>query len=234
MATLRQRRRIPTGGAHVDAVVHRPRTLPARGGPTVLVLAHGAGGDMHHALLVAVAERCAADGAIVVRVNFPYTTAGRRAPDRMPVLERTLHDVVAWVRRQRTWRARRVVVGGKSMGGRAASRCVAAEGDARLAADGLVLLGYPLHPSGETATLRVEHLAAIPVPSLFVQGTRDTLCDLALLLPALAAVDAPVSLHIVHGGDHSFHVPVRTCRGDEEVYAEIAAAVSAWVRTTVA
>lgn len=228
---MNQSRQIPTGDAHVSAVVHRPRTLPP-GGTTVLLLAHGAGGDMHHDLLVTVADRCASDGMIAVRFNFPYTEAGRRAPDRMPVLERTWRDVAAWARDQKAWNVKRLVVGGKSMGGRAASHCVAASGDEHLAADGLVLLGYPLHPSGEKVSLRTEHLAAIGVPSLFVEGTRDTLCDLSILLPALGEIAAPVSLHIVHGGDHSFHVPVRSGRGDTEVYEEIAAAVSSWVWVT--
>ena len=188
---------------------------------------------MHHPLLIEVAEQCAADGLIAVRFNFAYAEAGRRAPDRMPVLERTLRDVAEWARSQKAWNVRRVVVGGKSMGGRVASRCVAAAGDEHLAADGLVLLGYPLHPSGDTAALRTGHLSSIRIPSFFIAGTRDTLCDLTLLLPALAAVAAPVSLHVVYGGDHSFHVPVRSGRGDAQVYAEIAAAVSSWVRFCV-
>ncbi len=229
---MRQSRLIATGDGQLTAVVHRPRSLPP-GGATVVLLAHGAGGDMHHPLLIEVAEQCAADGLVAVRFNFVYAEAGRRAPDRMPVLERTLRDVAAWARGQQAWNVRRLVVGGKSMGGRAASRCVAAEGDEHLAADGLVLLGYPLHPSGDVTSLRTEHLGAIRIPCLFVEGSRDSLCDLALLLPALGAIAAPVSLHVVYGGDHSFHVPVRSGRGDEQVYAEISAAVSAWVRASV-
>lgn len=229
---MNQTRVIATGDSHVTAIVHRPRTIPP-GGTTVVVLAHGAGGDMHHPLLIEVAEHCAADGLIAVRFNFAYTEAGRRAPDRMPVLERTLRDVAEWATSQRAWNVRRLVVGGKSMGGRVASRCVAAAGEEHLAADGLVLLGYPLHPVGDVAALRTGHLPSIRIPSFFIAGTRDTLCDMSLLLPALAAIAAPVSLHVVYGGDHSFHVPVRSGRGDAQVYAEIAAAVSAWVRFSV-
>ena len=106
---------------------------------------------------------------------------------------------------------------------------MAASGGDALVVDGLVLLGYPLHPSGETQSLRTAHLSSIHVPSFFVEGTRDSLCDLSILLPALSQIPAPVSLHVVQGGDHSFHVPVKSGRGDDEVYAEIAAAVSSWV-----
>ena len=117
---MNQSRQILCGQGHVSAVVHRPRALPP-GGTTVVLLAHGAGGNMDNALLIAGAERCASDGMVAVRYNFPYSEAGRRAPDRMPVLECTVRDVVAWARDQKAWNLKRLVVGGKSMGSRGQS-----------------------------------------------------------------------------------------------------------------
>lgn len=123
-----------------------------------LFLTPGAGSSADHSSLLAI-ERAVAP-LPVVRHDFPYRRAGRRAPDRAPVL---VADVVASVP------AGRWVLGGRSMGGRICSMAVA-DG---LAAAGLVLISYPLHPPGKPDRLRVEHLPAIEVPCLFISGTRD-------------------------------------------------------------
>ncbi len=212
---------LPSSGREVNARVSRPARGASSG--VAAVIAHGAGGDMHHALLQVVAETLAERGVFCVRFNFPYVDAGRSAPDRMPVLEETVRAAIAFTRVESG--ARSVVIGGKSMGGRAASH-VAAAGDAGVG--GLVLLGYPLHPSGETEKLRVEHLSSIRVPCLFIEGTRDTLCRLDLLFAAVAEMRTPVSVHVIDGGDHSFHTLARTGRTDAAVYEEIAQFTATW------
>ena len=95
---------------------------------------------------------------------------------------------------------------------------------------GLVLLGYPLHPPGRTDRLRVAHFSRIQCPALFLQGTRDALCRLDLLKPALASLASAVDLHVVEGGDHSFRVLKKSGRSDEEVKKEMLAAVVSWLR----
>jgi predicted alpha/beta-hydrolase family hydrolase len=119
-----------------------------------------------------------------------------------------------------------VFAGGKSMGGRMASH-LAAQGEA---VDGLVFLGYPLHPSGKPDKLRADHLTAIEVPMLFIQGSRDPLCRLDLLDAALKPVKAPCLVHIIEGGDHSFKVLKRLGRTEQEVWREIVDTILGWVR----
>src|ERR1700690_4358152 len=128
-------------GQSVSAVI----ALPHPRADTVVVLAHGAGSDMTAPLLVAVADGLARHGFPTVRFNFPYKERGGRAPDPAPVLERCYRAVLAQVRGERGLSARRLVIGGKSMGGRMASH-LAAAGES---VDGLFLLGYPLHPAGK-------------------------------------------------------------------------------------
>ena len=149
-----------------------------------LILFHGAGGDREHHLFLALENGL---DVPVARVNFPYRAKGpgRRPPDRMPKLVEAVAAASAeWAHR---WGVEpgSIVLGGRSMGGRAASIAVA-EGAAP--ARGLVLLSYPLHPPGKPANLRVEHLGAVGCPVLLVQGNRDpfgTPDEFARELPAL-------------------------------------------------
>src|SRR5436309_2495547 len=138
-------------------------------GPTV-VLAHGAGAPMDSPFLNVVAAGLAAAGLRAVRFEFPYMRrrreAGeRRAPDREPVLRAAWKEAIAAL-----GGGERLVIGGKSLGGRMAS-LVADEAGVR----GLVCLGYPFHPPGQPERLRTKHLQDLRTPALFVQGTRDAL-----------------------------------------------------------
>jgi uncharacterized protein len=197
----------------------------AYGSERALVLAHGAGNDMHSDFVSYVHTEVAGRGALTVKFNFPYTERRARAPDRPPVLQQTWRAVAAAVRDDPELAPRRLVLGGKSMGGRIAS-VVAADGEP---CAGLVFLGYPLHPAGQPDKLRVDHLPRITVPMLFVQGTRDALCDIGLLERTLATLAAPVTLHRIEEGDHSFAVPRRTGRTPAETYAEIVDVVARWI-----
>jgi predicted alpha/beta-hydrolase family hydrolase len=191
-----------------------------------IVLAHGAGNDMTHALMAAFSEGLARAGHPVLRFNFLYAEHKRKAPDREPLL------VAAWAAADRFFRedaglkAARVVAAGKSMGGRIASQ-MAAEGYLR--AERLIFLGYPLHRAGDPSQLRATHLDRLDVPMLFIEGTRDPLCDMVALHGVLSRLKAPHDLFVIEGGDHSFHVPKSAGSSDEEVYARIVGKSIAWL-----
>jgi uncharacterized protein len=181
------------GGARETRACVYAAARPGRGAR--LVLAHGAGAGQTHPFLVRVAEALAARGVTVATFNFSYLERGRRAPDPGAVLEAEWADAAAALRGDGS---EALFVGGKSMGGRIATQAAAARD---LGARGIVLLGYPLHPPAQPSKLRVAHLPRVPVPMLFVQGTRDefgTPEELAPYLPPRA------HLHIVDGADHSF------------------------------
>ena len=187
----------------------------------LLVLWHGAGGDVGERSLVAVSAAAAADGALVVRARFPYRVAGKRAPDRMPLLLASARESIDAAAALPNAGGRKLVLGGRSMGGRVASLLVS-EG---LHADGLVFLSYPLHPAGKPDKLRDAHLPAIRCPMLFVQGDRDTLCDLELLRPVLKKLGRRAQLSVFPGADHG----MRKAPADE-----IARVATEFVATRVA
>ncbi|WP_438042973.1 alpha/beta hydrolase family protein [Sorangium sp. So ce128] len=209
----------------VSGVIHVPRTRAKRSGVAV-VLGHGAGNDMNAPLVVDVAGRLLARGHTVLRFNFVYKELGRKAPDRQPLLEKAFE---AAIERAREDAPERLVIGGKSMGGRIAS-LLAARG---VRADGLLFLGYPLHPAGKRSPLRDAHLPAIPAPLLFLQGTRDPLCDLALLRPVLKRLGQRASLHVIEGGDHSLDLLKSAGRTRESVLEEIDLAIDGWLKARV-
>ncbi len=201
-------------------------------GEVILVLAHGAGSDLGHPVLEAVSAAVAEAGHPVWRFNFAYAEAGRRRPDPPARLAAVWREVAAAAREAHP--GRRLLLGGRSMGGRVAS-LLAAEGEP---CDGLVLLGYPLHrrrarrhgpPPAEE--LRTGHWDVLAAPCLFVQGDRDALCDLAALEAAQRAHLSPgrVTTRVVAGADHAFEVGKRDPRSAEAVRAEVARAVVAWL-----
>jgi uncharacterized protein len=207
---------VRTDRGEVSASVHGE-------GSTVMALAHGAGGDRRTGLLVRLANALAAEGRRAIVYNFPYSEARRRVPDPPAVLEATVSAVAEHLRT--VLKARTLVLGGKSMGGRIASQAVAKG----LACDGLVFLGYPLHPPGRFDRLRDAHLADVRVPMLFVQGTRDAFARPDLLAAVLGGLGDRATLHSIDGGDHSFNVPRRAGRAPKQVEAEVAGAVSQWL-----
>ena len=212
--------RFPFATGSVAGAVALPAG-PPRG--VTAVIAHGAGTAMDHPFLVDFADGLAARGVATVRFNFPYTERGDRAPDRAPVLEDCYRAVLRAVRADPVL-AGRLVIGGKSMGGRMASH-LAAAGEP---SDGLLFLGYPLHPAGRPQQLRAAHLPRIAAPMLFLTGTRDALCPLAALRPILA--DLPqATLRVVADGDHSFAVRKKSGRTAADVMAELLSATCEWI-----
>jgi uncharacterized protein len=178
-----------------------------------LLLAPGAGAGRESPALVAVE---AAVGPLpVVRMDFPYRKAGRKAPDKAPVLVRSVVEEAEALAASLGVGTDALVLGGRSMGGRMCSMAVA-EG---LPAAGLVLLAYPLHPPGRPEKLRVEHLPDVRVPCLFVSGTKDPFARPDELEAATARMGGPVTHHWVEGGGHDLR------RSD----AAVAAVVADWV-----
>jgi predicted alpha/beta-hydrolase family hydrolase len=173
---------------------------PTRGADRAVLLAHGAGADMHAKALTVVADALAAAAIPSLRFDFPYRRAGRRAPDRPPVLGAAVRDAAAELARRANVPPERLVLGGRSMGGRIAS-IVVADGNPAL---GLALLGYPLHPPGKPDQLRVEHFERLGVPVLFVSGTRDAFGTPTELQRHAKKVKGPVTWSWVDTGDHSF------------------------------
>jgi predicted alpha/beta-hydrolase family hydrolase len=227
-ASIHQEKVVVAGGAGVTVALAVPAGFRPGESPA-LVLAPGAGGTMESPFLVRLLADVS-DLALTVRFNFPYQEAKRGRPDPQPRLEAAYRSVLAWLRAHPEVAPGRIVAGGKSMGGRIASH-LAAAGEPLA---GLVLLGYPLHPPGQPAKRREGHLDAIACPMLFVQGSRDRLCDLELLRAVLPRLKAPHRLHVIEEGDHSFKVPKRAGRSEDEIFAAIRDEVRRFVNDTKA
>jgi predicted alpha/beta-hydrolase family hydrolase len=163
------------------------------------------------------ARALAARRIVTATFDFPYMAAGRKVPDGPEVLERAWRDVVDTARANEKLARLPLFIGGKSMGGRIASQAAAASD---LPIEGLVFLGYPLHPPGKPDQRRDKHLPAIRAPMLFVQGTRDafgTAEEIRGLLPRLQRA----ALFEVDGGDHSFKVPAKSAVPQSAVFEAV-------------
>lgn len=175
-----------------------PRSGRTKTVPAGLVLTPGAGAGSDQPSLVAIEEALAPAGVRVDRIDFPYRLAGKKAPDRPPVLLATVIEAADALATELGIDGSRIAVGGRSMGGRMCSMAVA-DG---MAAAALVLVSYPLHPPGKPDRMRTEHFPAITVPCLFVSGTRDSFGTPAELESATAAIPGPVTHVWLEGGDH--------------------------------
>ena len=186
-----------------------------------VLLAHGAGTNQDHASIIALRDGLAAGGFSVMSFNYPYTEAGRRGPDRQPKL-------LACHRAVRDWFAEnvapRVVLAGRSMGGRMGTY-LAAEGED---CAGLILYAYPLHPAGKPEKLRKEHLSEIEQPMAFFVGTRDALSTMDLYDRWVRPLPTATTFE-VEDGDHSFKVRKMSGRANEEAIALIVEQSIAWL-----
>jgi len=180
-----------------------------------LLLAPGASASSNQPALLAVDGAATKAGVAVSRMDFPYTLAGRRAPDRPPVLVAAVVKEAASLAAGSALPPDRIFLGGRSMGGRMCSMAVA-EG---LPAAGLVLISYPLHPPGRPDKMRTDHFGRLDLPCLFVSGTRDSFGSPAELEAALALIRGPVTIHYIEGGDHGL-------RGRD---GEVATLVAGWL-----
>jgi uncharacterized protein len=204
-------------------------TGPRRDADRAVLLAHGAGSDHQAPALVAVAEALAAAGIPALRFDYPYRLAGRRAPDRPPVLAAATRAAAAELARRSGLPPERLVLGGRSMGGRVASLVVADETDAE-PAFGLLLLGYPLHPAGKPERRRDDHFPRLDLPVCFVSGTRDSLAPRAELTRAARKVAGPVTLHWLESADHGYRPLKASGRSVGDVIDEAAETSVTWVR----
>lgn len=213
---------IPAPWGNIPATLYeaaRPRQT--------LILAHGAGAGQGHPWLRARSDDLVSRGVRVVTFDFPYVTAGRRVPDRAPLLLDTWALVVAHVSNR--WPECPLAIGGKSMGGRMATMLVALS-DAPAAVRACVALGYPLHPPGKPEQLRVAHLAAIRVPLLVVQGERDPFGSPDEIRREFAAAGGRAEVVEVPRGGHGFEVRSKDAM-QSEVFAGVADTVSRWLDT---
>jgi predicted alpha/beta-hydrolase family hydrolase len=189
------------------------------------VLAHGAGAGMTHKAMTATAHGLAERGIATLRYQFPYMERGSKRPDPPAVAHAAVRAAVAEAGRRAPNLP--LFAGGRSFGGRMTSQ---AQTKAPLAGvRGLVFFAFPLHPPGKPSTERAEHLTAVTVPMLFLQGTRDEFATLDLLRSTVAKLGKRATLKLFNNADHSFHVPAKTGRKDAEVLAEMLDAAADWM-----
>lgn len=189
------------------------------------VLAHGAGAGQMSGFMVEAARGLSSRHITTATFDFPYITAGRKVPDRAPVLEQAWREAIESARSR--MHDLPLFIGGKSMGGRIASH-VAAQGNIGVV-NGLIFFGYPLHPPGRPEQRRDAHLPDIREPMLFVQGGKDTFGgggEIRVLLPRLQRA----TLHEIEGGDHSFRVSGGKAR-QQQIIVEVLDAAAAWIRS---
>lgn len=204
------------------------------------VLGHGAGAGMRHPFMAAIAGALEARAVATLRWEFDYMAAGRKRPDPPAQLHAAVRAACASARELAP--DLRLVAGGKSMGGRMTSNAIAAgaaqrgpggrlygAGAPEPRIEGLVFLGFPLHPAKQPATTRADHLREVRLPMLFVQGSKDALAEPELLRPIVAALGARATLHEIVGADHGFAVLKRSGRDPSGVISEIADVIVAWL-----
>lgn len=189
-------------------------------GGTAVILAHGAGQGMDSPFMTFFHREIAARGFLSVKFNFDYMNQRKGVPDPQPKLRAQYREVVEGVHAE--YNPKRIVIGGKSMGGRVASY-IAGSIDA---VGGLVFLGYPLHAPGKTNQLRDEHLYTLMRPMLFISGTRDTLAEQNLLQRVVDKIGKRATLIWIERGDHSLTVR----RGDTGTLKIAADRMEQWIR----
>lgn len=198
----------------VSAEVIAPEKMMA-----LITLAHGAGADMNHRFMKALAKALADRGIGTLRYNFPYMEKKKGRPDPPAIAEKTVAVVIEKARE--LYPQVLLLAGGKSFGGRMTSQYVSKNPPSSLT--GIVFYGFPLHPAGNPSTDRAVHLQSIHLPMLFLQGTRDTLADLSLIKQITSDLPA-AKLKLFEGADHSFSI------GKKELTVELAEATGEWLK----
>jgi predicted alpha/beta-hydrolase family hydrolase len=192
--------------------------LPENSRKTGIVLAHGAGGNMMDRFIRHFHEQLAAASYPSLKFNFLYSEARRKVPDSQSVLMSTFAKAIE------SMPVKKVVIGGKSMGGRIASYLADRE-----EVIGLFFLGYPLHPPGKTEQLRDAHLYSIRKPMFFASGTKDPFAQSELLNKTLKKIGTFATTHLVAGGGHSFDLPKKSGISQEETNKAVAGALIQWL-----
>jgi predicted alpha/beta-hydrolase family hydrolase len=205
-----------------------PAAKPARAGVTI-ILGHGAGANQLSGFMRMAAAALAARGFDAMTFNFLYSEQGRKIPDPKGRLEACWLAVIDAARKHRKLKSNRLVIGGKSMGGRIASQVAAAGAPG---VDGLVFLGYPLHPPGRPEKMRTDHLPEIRVPMLFCQGARDAFGSEQEISAIIKKLRLPAKLFAIEGGDHSLKVS-KSLGPQEKIYEDVMDEVARWIRTEI-
>ena len=202
---------------------------PKRGADRAVLLAHGAGADLDAPALRAVADALADAEVPSLRFNYPYRDAGKKAPDRPAALLAATRAAVDELAARTKLPPERLVLGGRSMGGRYCSMVAGAETDP-VPALGLCLLGYPLHAPGKPESRRDEHFGRLTMPVLFVSGTRDSLAGKPDLTKSARKVKGPVTWCWLDTADHGFKPLKASGRTLTDILDEVASATVTWVR----
>ena len=190
-----------------------------------MVLGHGAGAGMEHKFMSKLARNLAEVGIGTLRYNFPYIEQGRRTPTSPGISEATVRAAVDHARLITP--IDRLLVGGKSYGGRMSSQ--AQSKDPLPGVSGLVFFGFPLHAPGKPGDSRGAHLHDIEIPLLFLQGSRDALADLELLSPLISSLQAKATLEVIQGADHSFNMLKSADKTSDEAQNDLALLTANWV-----
>jgi predicted alpha/beta-hydrolase family hydrolase len=203
-----------------------------RAGLTI-VMGHGAGANQTSGFMRTFAKGLASRGLDVMTFNFVYMEQERSVPDQKHKLEGCFLAVISAALKHKKLKSNRLILGGKSMGGRIASQVMAGEARESIAEDvaGLVFLGYPLHPPGQSTKLRVEHLEHIKKPMLFVQGTRDALGSPEEIKPHIKNLRPAPKIYSIEGGDHSFKAPKKFGKPPDQIFDDAMNEIDRWVRT---
>ena len=184
----------------------------------VMALAHGAGAGMGHPFMKSLSKTLADHGIGTIRYNFAYMEKKKKMPDPPAIAEKTVSMVLE--KTHEMFPAIPVLAGGKSFGGRMTSQLASRQAPAFL--KGIVFYGFPLHAMGKPSTDRAAHLAKVPVPMLFLQGTKDTLANIDLIQQVVAGLPA-ARLEIFDGADHSFK-----SSGRKDLIPDLSSKTSAW------
>lgn len=195
---------------------------------TTIILGHGAGAPQTHPFMRVFASGLAARGLDAMTFDFLYMEQGRRVPDPKAKLEACYAAVIEAAQKPKQLKGNRLVIGGKSMGGRIASQ-VAAQPEMANEIAALVFLGYPLHPPGRPDKLRDAHLPDIKAPLLFVQGERDAFGTADELRATIKQHHLDATLHVVAGGDHSLKVPKSAGISQQQVYESTMDEICRWL-----
>ena len=195
-----------------------------------VILGHGAGANQLHPFMRLFASGLAERGFDAMTFNFVYTEQGRRVPDPKAKLEACYGAVIDAASEHKKLKGNRLVIGGKSMGGRIASQVAAAGETDDIAA--LVFLGYPLHPPGKPEQLRDAHLPQIKSPMLFVQGSRDAFGTEEELRAVIKRLHLRATLYPIASGDHSLKIPKSAGIPQEQIYRSTMDEIAAWLKRT--
>jgi uncharacterized protein len=190
----------------------------------LLVLGHGASSNMRTPMMQAIAEALADQQIVTFRYNFPYSEKGGGRNSQATCVE-TIRSAVKAA--QEAAPDLPILAGGHSFSGRMTS--TAASESPIECVKGLVFFSFPLHPAGEPASKRADHLSDVKIPMLFLSGTRDALAGLDLLQPVVKKLGDLATLHLLDTADHSFKILKRTRQSSEDVFAEMARVVREWV-----